>query len=172
MTGNAYNKVTLPNPLTAWSSGKPNYFLKASALARLHNLLHFAQIRFKCSKPTSRKSVDLATSTNGLGAEVVKFFTGKMPKGKFPKACGSFVILPEDHSVLSKKCSQWGYIAGKGYKTGTWGHDNRDKEIRMMNHLFFVKAKAHFQVIQGRWECDDNNPGTPKDDDYWKIYVR
>ena len=174
MTGNAYQKVTLPNPLTAWSSGKANYFLKPSAVARLQNLLHFTQIRFKCSKPTSRKSIDLATATNGLGAKAVKFFTGKMPKGKFPKACGSFVIFPEDHSVLSKKCSQWGNISGQ-FKTGTWGCDTCDKkgkERRTVRHLFFVAYKNHFQLNGGRWECDDYNTGTPKADDYWKMYVR
>ena len=170
MSGNAYHKVTLPNPLTAWSSGKANYFLKTSAVAKLHNLLQFTQIRFKCSKPASKKSVDLATSTNNSGAKVVEFFTGKMPKGKFAKACGSFVTLPEDHSLLSKKCSQWGYVSG-AYKTGTWGAGGRGIEIRMVDHPFFIQSMAHFQVNHRRWECDDYT-GTPKVDDYWKIYVR
>ena len=171
MTGNAYNKVSLPNPYTAWSSGKANYVLNTSAVAALHNLLNFSQIRFKCSKPTSRKSIDLATATNELGTKVVKFFTGRMANGKFPKACGSFATLPEDHSVLSKNCSQWGYISGK-FKTGTWGYDHTNKEERMVKHPFFIEKKAHFQVNQRRWECDDYEPGTPKADDYWKIYVR
>ena len=175
VTGNAYKKVAVPNPLTAWSNGKANYFLKTSAVARLHNLLQFTQIRFKCSAPTSNKSVDLATATNGLGAKVVEFVTGKMANGKFPKACGSFVTLPEDHSLLSKKCSQWGFVSGK-YKTGTWSHDIGNgfifnKEKRMVDHLFFIRAEAHFQVAHGRWECD-NYSATPKADDYWEVYVR
>ena len=172
VTGNVYNKINLPSPLTSWLAMDKNYFLKTSAVGRLRSLLKFKQIRFKCSKPSSGKQLDLASSKNTLGSQVVRYFTGEMAVGTFPKACGSFDVLPSDDSTLSQICSQWGRVSGS-YLKGTWGHDGIAMETRLINHPLFRQYHNHFLLAQTRWECDDVAVNVkPKSEDYWKLFVR
>ena len=144
-----------------------NLYLHTTAMGTLKKFLNFTQIRFKCSKPNSGKSVDLASSRNSSGAQVVKFFTRETTT--FPQACGSFDVFPDDKSDLSKTCSQWGLVDGT-YATGTWGHPTT-YENRLITAPFFTRSSKHFSLHWNRWECDDYTDVKAPDDE-WEIFVR
>ena len=134
--------------------------LTKSAMKELRNHLHFTRIRFHCKKRGGR-TFHITTTANSKGEAAVKYFSGETDV--MPASCGSFVIMSNDNSRLSRACKDWGYEKGSK-KIGKWGHerDQKDSQKRLYDHLAFLWAA---------WECDDYNVGVYPGD-FWKVFVR
>ena len=139
--------------------------LTKSAMKELRKHLRFTQIRFHCKKRGGR-TFHITTAVNRKGEAAVKYFSGETDVK--PASCGSFVIMSNDNSWLSRTCKDWGYEKGSP-KVGKWGGQTED---RLYNHAAFVWCSYHWLLRpSGRWECDDFNVGVSPSD-YWKIFVR
>ena len=77
------------------------------ALATLNFHMAFTQLRFYCYKNIPGKTLDIMTSNNALGRQVVLYFTGK--NNVFPKACGSFTRLFDDNSTFGSRMFKMGW---------------------------------------------------------------
>ena len=44
------------------------------------------------------------------------------PTSPFSKACGSYVVLPDDNSMLSANCDKFGKLAKGKTLVNKWGH--------------------------------------------------
>ena len=140
--------------------------LTKSAMKELRKHLHFTQIRFHCKKRGGR-TFHITTAANSKGEAAVKYLSGETDA--MPASCGSFVIMSNDNSRLSRACKDWGYEKGSS-KIGKWGAE-RDQN-RLYDHTAFVWAAYHWLLVpSGRWECDDYNVGVSRGD-FWKIFVR
>ena len=139
-----------------------------NAMRKLHTLLSFTQLRFHCKRETPGRTFHVVTAANNSGEPVVQFFSGFT--GEMPKACGSFVRMDDDDSLLAEKCALWGEEEGK-YEVGKWGHSNIEGSL--YNHAAFMAGRYHWLVspVSQRWECDDTL-GNVSIGDFWKIFVR
>ena len=138
--------------------------LSQSAMIRLRAHLPFTQLRFHCSKQQGR-TFHVTTVTNSSGEAVVQYFSGQTDV--HPDACGSFVTMDDDDSLMSEVCQKWGFEAG-AYQVGKWGHDGNDQK-RLYEHPAFVKALYHWIVSLSM--CDDWISDVSFGD-FWKVYVR
>ena len=140
--------------------------LTKSAMKELRKHLHFTQIRFHCKKRGGR-TFHITTAANSKGEAAVKYLSGETDV--MPASCGSFVIMSNDNSRLSRACKDWGYEKGSS-KIGKWGAQSVQK--RLYDHTAFVWAAYHWLLVpSGRWECDDFFVGVSRGD-FWKIFVR
>ena len=141
--------------------------LTKSAMKELRKHLHFTQIRFYCKKGGGR-TFHITTAANSKGEAAVKYLSGETDV--MPASCGSFVIMSNDNSRLSRACKDWGYENGSK-KIGKWGGFDKDQD-RLYSHAAFVWAAYHWLLEpSGRWECDDYKVGVSRGD-FWKIFVR
>ena len=139
--------------------------LTKSAMKELRKHLHFTQIRFHCKKRGGR-TFHITTAANSTGEAAVKYLSGETDV--MPASCGSFVIMSNDNSWLSRTCKDWGYEKGSP-KVGKWGGQTED---RLYNHAAFVWCSYHWLLRpSGRWECDDYLVGVSPGD-FWKVFVR
>ena len=92
-------------------------FLTKTAMNELRTHLSFAQLRFHCSKQQGR-TFHVTTVANSTGEAVVQYFSGQT--NVQPDACGSFVRMENDNSLLAQVCSQWGND-GVSFYVGKWG---------------------------------------------------
>ena len=87
-----------------------------------------------------------------------------------PSACGSFLKLPGDNSVLAGDCSNWGNDGD--YKVGKWGHAGFRE---LYEYPAFIVNDYHWApnpvYNDDRMECDDRGTSVSPGD-FWKIYVR
>ncbi|PFX18418.1 EGF-like domain-containing protein [Stylophora pistillata] len=113
--------------------------LTKNAMKKLHTLLSFTQLRFHCKKETPGRTFHVVTAANNSGEPVIQFFSGFT--GEMPKACGSFVRMDDDDSLLAEKCAFWGEEEGK-YEVGKWGHSNIKGSL--YNHAAFMKGRYHW----------------------------
>ena len=134
---------------------------------RIH--LSFTQLRFHCSKQHHGRTFHVTTAANGTGEAVVQYFSGQTDVQ--PSACGSFVRMDDDNSLLAGVCHKWG-IEGGSHLVGKWGHE-RDQE-RLYDHPAFQAYLAHWLLseVESRAECDDWAAGVPSSGDFWKVFVR
>ena len=91
--------------------------LTKSAMKELRKHLHFTQIRFYCKKGGGR-TFHITTAAYSKGEAAVKYLSGETDV--MPASCGSFVIMSNDNSRLSRACKDWGYENGSK-KIGKWG---------------------------------------------------
>ena len=122
--------------------------LSQTAMNELRSHLSFTQLRFHCSKKQGR-TFHVTTVTNSSGEAVVQYFSGQTDV--HPEACGSFVKMDNDNSLMSEVCHEWGFVGG-AYQVGKWGHDGNDQK-RLYERPAFVKALYHW--IVGISMCDD-----------------
>ena len=164
-----------PFPLSVETSyrGISNYhnnktFLTKSAMNELRIHLSFTQLRFHCSKQHHGRTFHVTTAANGTGEAVVQYFSGQTDVQ--PSACGSFVRMDDDNSLLAGVCRGWGYEGGL-YGVGKWGHAN-DHE-RLYDHPAFVLYLVHWYLSEfySRLECDDWVVAVSSGD-FWKVFVR
>ncbi|KAL9957490.1 hypothetical protein ACROYT_G039128 [Oculina patagonica] len=143
-------------------------FLTKSAMTELRTHLNFTQVRFHCSKQQGR-TFHVTTVANSTGEAVVQYFSGQTDV--LPDACGSFVRMENDNSLLAGVCNKWG-IENDAFGVGKWGHQNVN-EMRLYNHAAFAAGLYHWMLTPGgpRWECDDFNVGVSPGD-FWKVFVR
>ena len=143
-----------------------NMVLATTALNELRTHLSFTQLRFHCSKQTTR-TFHVTTVTNSTGEAVVQYFSRHTDV--MPYACGSFARLKGDNSVLAGDCAKWGKDNGV-YHVGRWGHEGM---LEFDKHPAFIRYYHHWTTSPdwNRWECDDY-ANTASPGDFWKIYVR
>ena len=110
----------------------------------------------------------MITAANSTGEAVVQYFSGQM--NTQPEACGSFLRMKDDNSLLSDKCGNWG---GGVRGDSKWGILGGNKEYLLYDHAAFRGFLAHWIVgiRNGRWECDDFRESLSIGD-FWRIYVR
>ena len=159
-----------PVSLTAETTfrGIKNYhsnrmILSPDAMKQLKERLHFTQMRFHCSKPSTQRTFHVLTVANSSGEAVVSFFC--LQTNIFPEACGSYKKLDEDNSYLASNCSMWG-IENGSYYVGKWGHEG---ETRLSKFPAFIRYIHHWATADSRFECDDSGPSQIGS---WKIFVR
>ncbi|KAL9957131.1 hypothetical protein ACROYT_G038733 [Oculina patagonica] len=143
-------------------------FLTKSAMNKLRTHLPFTQMRFHCSKQQGR-TFHVTTVANNTGEAVVQYLSGQTDAK--PGACGSFVRMKNDNSLLAGVCDKWGKENGV-LNVGKWGFADND-EKRLYNHPAFVADSYHWLLSPAlsRWECDDFYVGVSSGD-FWKVFVR
>ena len=143
-------------------------FLTKSALNELRTHLSFTQLRFHCSKQHHGRTFHVTTAPNSTGEAVVQYFGGQTDFQ--PDACGSFVRMENDNSLLAGVCNEWGKEKNT-YNVGKWGHEK--DEDRLYDHAAFEAYSYHWLLTPGgsRWECDDYRVGLSSGD-FWKVFVR
>ena len=99
-------------------------FLEKSAMADLRSHFSFTQLRFYCSKKHGR-TFHVTTVANSTGEAVLQYFSGQTDVQ--PDACGSFVRMENDNSLLTRLCHRWGK-EGANFQVGKWGY-GRNKDI-------------------------------------------
>ena len=150
-----------------------NAFLTDDAMRELRAHLSFTQIRFHCSKQ-QRRTFHVTTVTNSSGEAVVQYFSGQTDD--HPDACGSFVRMDDDDSLMASRCHDWGadgWAVNNVFKVGKWGPSYHD-QLRLLDHPAFVVALFHWLLLQdgSRLECDDYNNSDISSGDFWKVFVR
>ena len=122
--------------------------------------LSFTQLRFHCSKQ-QRRLFHVTTAANSTGEVVVQYFNGQTDVR--PDACGSFVRMENDNSILAGACDQWRNGDGK------WGKKNRDED-----RLYVLPAgfnPYYWSLLKNNRRCDDNSSRVSTGD-FWKVFVR
>ena len=154
-------------------------FLTESAMLELRKHMSFTQLRFHCSKQQGR-TFHVTTVTNSSGEAVVQYFSGQT--NIQPDACGSFVRMDDDDSLMAGLCHEWGADGWAAiwqdsvFKIGKWGPPYHGQG-RFFDHSAFVIHLYHWILDQNgsRFECDDHKVGinyTVSSGDFWKVFVR
>ena len=147
-------------------------FLTVNAMLELRAHLSFTQIRFHCRKQQGR-TFHVTTVTNSSGEAVVQYFSGQTHDQ--PDACGSFVRMNDDDSLMARRCHEWGvdgWAVNNVIKIGKWGPAYYG-QLRLSDHPAFVIGLSHWLLSQdgSRLECDDYISGISSGD-FWKVFVR
>ena len=103
----------------------------------------------------------VTTAANSTGETVVQYFSGQTDVR--PDACGSFVRMENDNSILAGACDQWRNGDGK------WGKTNRDED-----RLYVLPAgfnPYYWSLLKNHRRCDDNSSRVSTGD-FWKVFVR
>ncbi|KAL9963767.1 hypothetical protein ACROYT_G027306 [Oculina patagonica] len=141
-----------------------NTFLTKRAMNELRTHLYFTQLRFHCSKQHHGRTFHVTTAANSTGDSeaVVQYFSGQTDVE--PDACGSFIRMDNDDSLLAGICHKWYYV-------GKWG-SGRDQN-RLYDDAVFVGSLYHWIVLEdgSRLECDGYHAGASSSD-FWKVFVR
>ena len=142
-----------------------NQFLKRNGFNQLKIDMGFTQIRFYCYKKKRGRVFHIMTNKNTKGANAVRFFTDS---DTMPAACGSFTRLPDDNSVLSQNCANWGHPT-----TNRWGHENNRNDKRLYTRPILWAYKRYFALAGTKPSCDDgtNDLGMSLGD-IWEFFVR
>ena len=104
---------------------------------------------------------------------MVQYFSGQT--NVQPDACGSFVRMDDDDSLMARRCHEWGadgWAQNNVFKIGKWG-PSAHSQLRLLDHPVFVVAISHWLLSQdgSRLECDDFNSNISSGD-FWKVFVR
>lgn len=139
-----------------------------NAMKKLHTLLSLTQLRFHCRKETPGRTFHVVTAANNSGESMIRFFSGLTDE--MPKACGSFVRMDDDDSLLARECARWGEEKGE-FRVGRWGHSRFKGSL--YDYVTFIRNRYHWVVspAKDRWEWDDFL-GNASIGDFWKIFVR
>ena len=137
-------------------------FLTKSAMNELWTHLSFTQLRFHCSKKQGR-TFHVTTVANSTGKAVVQYFSGQSDVQ--PDACGSFVRMENDNSILAGACDQWS--DGDGKWGGDWGMDE-DRLYRFAAYIF----PDYYWYLDSHYLVCDEYPSGVSAGDFWKVYVR
>ena len=143
------------------------FSLTKNAMKELKTHIPFNELRFHCNKQQGR-TFHVTTAENSTGEGVVEYFSGQTDVQ--PEACGSFVRMENDNSLLAGVCHKWGWENGS-YDIGKWGH--AVDQNMLYDHPAFVKGLYHWVMVPGgsRWNCDDFIDDVSIGD-FWKIFVR
>ncbi|KAJ7380699.1 hypothetical protein OS493_007067 [Desmophyllum pertusum] len=150
-------------------------YVLSTLLLRLRNDMGFKQIRFYCHKKQVGTVLHIMTNLNPLGEAVVMHFIDDNLASTRPQTCGSYTVLPDDNSTLSKDCSMLGWNGT--HADGKWTSTNVTGQSRIqfpLNPYGFQDSRRSFVSSYKRRDCDDRrateaslSPG-----DTWAIFVR
>ncbi|KAK3747292.1 hypothetical protein QZH41_010826 [Actinostola sp. cb2023] len=152
------------------------------AMLDIHRKITFKQINFYCHKKSVGKVVSIVTKNNTAGQQVVRFFTDDaFALATFPDACGSFDRLPDDTSILTQNCADWGQDSAGKAQANKWGRYSYNKYGRLVSYPFVLESSPTSTRGFGchgdspkRCYCDDNfdSPQPYNAQDIWRISVR
>ncbi|XP_031572538.1 uncharacterized protein LOC116306591 [Actinia tenebrosa] len=149
-----------------------NVMPMGTAMLDIKNKMGFNQIHFYCRKVSVGRVVSIMTRNNTAGQAVVSFFTNPDVASVRPAACGSFDILPDDTSILSGKCSEWGDTPAN-----EWGASCCMGSMRLPAMACHTSRSHGFEFVV-YYSCDNKVPdgssnAVPPDvNDTWRISVR
>ena len=135
-----------------------------SGMKELSTYLNFTQLRFHCSKQQGR-TFHVTTVANSTGEAVVQYFSDHTDV--LPLACNSFNRLDDDNSQLAMQCHLW-----SSQNVGKWGNSGSTGERIMYNQAAFIPGKNQWNIVKGKWLCDDKKDDPISAGDFWKVYVR
>ena len=150
-------------------------FITTSVMKELRTYLNFTQVRFHCRKKGGR-TFHIATALNSTGEAAVQYFSNQTDV--MPVSCGSYLIMNDDNSFLSRACYRWGR-ENNNWFVGKWGHQHNFHihqlglpENRLFDHPAFEFGKYHFLLyLTNSWYCDDAVVRVSSGD-FWKVFVR
>ncbi len=71
--------------------------------------------------------------------------------------------LIDDSSSLATNCNKW--------RDAKWGyHKNTAKALAY--HTFYIPLQRHWNLLNGRFECDGIKDAAISVGDFWEVYVR
>lgn len=92
---------------------KNYHLINLRTIYQLRQDISFKQLRFYCHKKRVGRTLHIMTRLNAKGEMVVRYFSNSTDR---PIACGSFVHLPDDTSIVSQHCNSWSV-----HGDGNWG---------------------------------------------------
>ena len=130
-----------------------NQLVPVTVLNQLRQDMGFNQMRFYCHKKLVSRTVHIMTKGSLEGEMVIRYFTNSTER---PVSCGSFTVLPDDISIASQQCSQWG-IDSQGSMDQKWGTDRNKGENRLniepvfarlgSKHILILHRSFHFCTV-------------------------
>lgn len=133
----------------------------------------FKQLRFYCHKKKVGTVFHIMTNINPLGEAVVDYFIDNNQTSIRTQACGSYTVLPDDNSTLSRDCSKLG---GNGtHADGKWVASWVTADGYRLWQLILTRAYSHrFKSHPKQRYCDDRNNGEESlsPGDTWAVFVR
>ena len=138
-------------------------------LAELRNIVGFKQIRFYCHKKKVGTVVHFMTNVSPLGEAVAKYFIDSNRELTRPQACGSYTILTDDSSKLTKSCSKLGWNGT--HADGKWSSPSGGEPLLKPMQL---RGKFRFHSFPSRRDCDDwkSTDSSLSAGDTWAVFVR
>ena len=150
--------------------------VSSTVMQLLKHEMGFKQIRFYCHKKKVGTVFHVMTNINPLGEAAVEYFVNSEIATR-PQACGSYTVLSDDNSTLSKDCRELGW-------SGTTQEGNRADgklSLRWVSHNYRLWQAPFARMYYNRFksapqarDCDDWNseedslsPG-----DTWAVFVR
>ena len=146
--------------------------LASTALLQLKNELGFKQLRFYCHKKKVGTVLHMMTNLSPLGEAVVKFFSNDNLASSRPQACGSYTVLPDDNSTLSKDCTKLGWNGSSA--DGKWSLYWYTGKSRIQKTLVRYDVNRGLRFTPTVRDCDDWNSGEASlsPGDTWAVFVR
>ena len=148
-----------------------NYqLINLRTIYQLRQDISFKQLRFYCHKKRVGRTLHIMTRLNAKGEMVVRYFSNSTDR---PIACGSFVNLPDDTSIVSQHCNSWSV-----HGDGNWGSKRYNGNWRIQNEPIYVDvgSKHTMQIVpkSSRSYCDDHWDDNVQHSagDSWFIFVR
>ena len=153
--------------------GDHRQYLVPSVLLSLQNDMGFDQMKFYCHKKQVGNVIHIMTNMNPLGEAVVKFFTDIKLGTIRPLACGSYTVLPDDNSTLSKDCSKLGWNGT--HSDGKWSKYISTYGKHRLQSPVTRYDEASFSSRTSARACDDSkgrSESSLSPGDTWGIFVR
>ncbi|KAK2556847.1 hypothetical protein P5673_021057, partial [Acropora cervicornis] len=148
-----------------------NYqLINLPTIYQLRQNISFKQLRFYCHKKRVGRTLHIMTRLNAKGEMVVRYFSNSTDR---PIACGSFVNLPDDTSIVSQHCNSWSV-----HGDGNWGSKQYNGNWRIQNEPIYVDvgSKHTMQIVPKSFRsyCDDHWDDNVQHSagDSWFIFVR
>lgn len=139
----------------------------------------FEQIQFYCFKQKVGSVFHIKTNLNTFGEAVIRFFTNDNQVSARPQTCGSYTVLPDDNSTISKDCKKLGWNGT--HPDGKWvmaGITHKTRILQALRRTDGSVPKHSFQAFPNVRECDDFDdpsdglPSSVSAGDTWAIFVR
>ena len=144
--------------------------MSQAGLFELRNIVGFKQIRFYCHKEKVGTVVHFMTNLGPLGEAVVKYLIDGNRKSTRPQACGSYTVLPDDSSKLTKNCSKFGWNGT--HVDSKWSSPSGRGALvlkPMEQH-----GKFRFHSFPSLRDCDEwkSTDSSLSAGDTWAVFVR
>lgn len=149
---------------------KNYHLINLRTIYQLRQDISFKQLRFYCHKKRVGRTLHIMTRLNAKGEMVVRYFSNSTDR---PIACGSFVNLPDDTSIVSQHCNSWSV-----HGDGNWGSEKYNGNWRIQNEPIYVDvgSKHTMQIVPKSFRsyCDDHWDDNVQHSagDSWFIFVR
>ena len=145
----------------------------SKVLQVLKNEMGFKQLRFYCHKKKVGTVFHIMTNINPQGEAVVEYLIGDNLISTRPQACGSYTVLPDDNSTLSRDCSKLGWNGT--HADGKWAAPWFTAGGYRLRRVILARNFSHQFKSQPKERCcDDWNNGEESlsPGDTWAVFVR